>query len=71
MKRATILAAIVGLGLGGVAGAFAFFAWPMLNRGGALATPSHPLWTEVQWSLPERRMGQGQGLSMRGGRLWS
>ena len=60
MKRALILAAIVGLGLGGVAGAFAFFAWPMLDRGGALATPSHPQWREVQWSHPIDQWGKGK-----------
>jgi hypothetical protein len=60
MKRATILAAIVGLGLGGAAGAFAFLAWPMLDRGGALATPSHPLWTEVGWPHPIDEWGKGK-----------
>ena len=60
MKRATVIAVVIGLGLGGLSGAFAFFAWPMLDRSGALATPSHPLWTEVQWPRPIDEWGKGK-----------
>jgi hypothetical protein len=60
MKRATVIAVVIGLGLGGLSGAFTFLARPMLDRGGALATPTHPIWTEVQWSRPIDEWGKGK-----------
>lgn len=60
MKRATVIAVVIGLGLGGLSGAFTFLAWPMLDRGGVLATPTHPIWTEVQWSHPIDEWGKGK-----------
>jgi hypothetical protein len=60
MKRTTIIAGLVGLGLGGVVGVFAFFGWSMLDRGKAGATPSHPVWAEVQWPYPIDEWGKGK-----------
>ncbi len=61
MKRTTVMAAIViGFGLGGLAGASAFFAWPMFGRGGAVAAPGHPKFSEVQWPYPTDEWGKGK-----------
>ena len=60
MKRAAVIAVVIGLGLGSLLGALAFFAWPMRDRGGTLTTPSHPAWTEVQWSRPIDEWGKGK-----------
>jgi hypothetical protein len=60
MKRITIVVAIVGLGLGGLVGALAYFAWPLPDSGGDLTTPSHPVWTEVQWPFPMDEWGKGK-----------
>ena len=61
MKRAPVLAAVVGLGLGGLIGAFAFLTWPMLGRDRTVAaTPSHPVWAEVQWPHPIDEWGKGK-----------
>jgi hypothetical protein len=60
MKTTTIIAAVAGFGLGGLAGALVFFAWPVLDRGEAPAAPSHPLWAEVQWPHPIDEWGKGK-----------
>jgi hypothetical protein len=60
MKRLTVIAAVAGLGLGALAGASAFFAWPMPGRGGAVATPSHPVFSEVKWPYPTDEWGTGK-----------
>jgi hypothetical protein len=60
MKRTTVIAIVVGFGLGGLVGALAFFAWSMLDRGRAVATPSHPVWAEVQWPYPIDEWGKGR-----------
>ncbi|MEA2867971.1 MAG: hypothetical protein QOE39_2686 [Bradyrhizobium sp.] len=60
MKRTTVIAAVAGFGLGGLAGVLSFFAWPMLDRGSAGATPSHPVWAEVQWPYPTDEWGTGK-----------
>jgi hypothetical protein len=60
MKRTTVIAAVAGFGLGGLVGAFSFFAWPVLDRGSAVATPSHPVWAEVQWPYPTDEWGTGK-----------
>ena len=60
MKRTTVIAAIAGLGLGGLAGAFAYFAWPLLARDADATPPSHPVWVEVQWPFPIDEWGKGK-----------
>lgn len=60
MKRITVIAAVVGFGLGGLVAAFAFFAWPMLDRAGTVATPGHPVFSELQWPYPADEWGKGK-----------
>jgi hypothetical protein len=60
MKRVAVIAGIVGLGLGALAGASAFFAWPMLGPGKAVATPTDPKFSEVQWPHPTDEWGKGK-----------
>jgi len=60
MKRTTVIAAVVAFGLGGLVGALAFFCLPLPDRGGAAATPSHPVWAEVQWPFPIDEWGKGK-----------
>jgi len=60
MKRITVIAVVAGFGLGVLAGALAFFAWPMPGRGGAAATPSHPVFSEVEWPYPTDEWGKGK-----------
>ena len=60
-KRTTIAAAVVaGFGLGVLVGAFGYFVWPLLGRGRVVTTPSHPVWTEVQWPFPLDEWGKGK-----------
>ncbi len=60
MRTATILAVVVGISLGALAGAAAFFAWPILGHGTAVAPPSHPQFSEVQWPYPADEWGKGK-----------
>jgi hypothetical protein len=60
MKKAGAIAIAAGLGLGGLAGAFALFAWPMLNNVRTVAAPSHPVWAEVQWPHAMDEWGKGK-----------
>jgi hypothetical protein len=60
MKRTTVIAAVVGFGLGGLAAASAFFAWPMPGHDRAVATPSHPRFSEAQWPYPTDEWGKGK-----------
>jgi hypothetical protein len=60
MRGSIIIAVVIGLGLGALCGAVALFAWPMLERGGPLHTPSHPVWTEVQWPHAVDEWGKGK-----------
>jgi hypothetical protein len=60
MKRTTAIAAVVAFGLGGLAGALAFFASALPDRDGAVATPSHPVWAEVRWPFPLDEWGKGK-----------
>jgi hypothetical protein len=60
MRKRTIIAAVVGFGLGGLVGASAFFAWPLLGHSGVASPPSHPKWAEVQWPHPTDEWGKGK-----------
>jgi hypothetical protein len=60
MKRTTVVAAAAGFGLGGLVAALVYFAWPLLDRGITVATPSHPVWAEVQWPFPTDEWGKGK-----------
>jgi hypothetical protein len=60
MKRITVMAVIVGFGLGGLAGVAMFFDGPMPGRDVAVATPNHPRFSEVQWPYPADEWGQGK-----------
>jgi hypothetical protein len=65
MKRATVIVAVVAFGLGGLAGAFALFAWTLPNRSSAEMTPSHPVWAEVQWPFPMDEWGRGKAFQCK------
>jgi hypothetical protein len=56
MKTAVAVAAIAGLGLGGLV-AVAYHAWP---SSGELTTPNRPIWTEAQWPFPMDEWGKGK-----------
>ena len=60
MRRATILAVVVGFGFGARGGAAAFFAWPMPGHGTAVPPPGHPKFSEVQWPYPADEWGKGK-----------
>jgi hypothetical protein len=60
MKRLIVFAAVVGLALGALVGASVFFAWPMPGRDGAVPTPDHPVFSEVEWPYPTDEWGQGK-----------
>jgi hypothetical protein len=60
MKRTTVIAAIAGLGLGGLAGALFYLGWPLLAREAGVTPPSHPVWAEVQWPFPVDEWGKGK-----------
>lgn len=60
MKRAVTLAAIAGLALGGLAGAYASDVWPLLNRSAAQVPASKPVWVEAQWPFPTDEWGKGK-----------
>jgi hypothetical protein len=60
MRRTTVIAAVVGFGLGALVAASAFFAWPLSGRGGVVALPRHPKWAEVQWPHPTDEWGKGK-----------
>src|SRR5271169_4304960 len=60
MKRNAVIAGVIGLTLGALAGASAFFAWPMLVQGKAVAPPGHPKFAEVQWPFPTDEWGKGK-----------
>jgi hypothetical protein len=60
MKRTAVVAAVVGFGLGALVGASAYFAWPLQGRSKTVVTPSHPVWTEVQWPFPMDEWGRGK-----------
>jgi hypothetical protein len=60
MKRLTVIAAVAGLGLGALAGAAAFFGWPMPGHGGTVAVSGHPVFSEVEWPYPIDEWGKGK-----------
>jgi hypothetical protein len=60
MKRTAIAAAVIGFGLGGLVGALTYLAWPLLGHSKIVTTPSHPVWTEVQWPFPIDEWGKGK-----------
>lgn len=47
--------------MGGLVGALALLAPSLPERSPAMATPSHPVWTEVQWPFPTDEWGKGKG----------
>jgi hypothetical protein len=59
MKRAIAIAAITGLGFGGLV-AFSYHAWPPSSRNAEVTTPSHPVWQEAQWPFPMDEWGKGK-----------
>jgi hypothetical protein len=60
MKRRVVIAAGIAFGLGGLVGAFALLATLLPERSRAVATPSHPDWTEMQWPFPMDEWGKGK-----------
>jgi hypothetical protein len=65
--RNTVIAVIVGFGLGALAGASAFFGWPMLVQSKALAPPGHPKFSEVRWPFPTDEWGAGKAFRCTAG----
>ena len=59
-SRSAVIAVILGLGLGGLAGLSAFFGWPMLVQSKALTPPNHPKFTEAKWPFPTDEWGEGK-----------
>jgi hypothetical protein len=59
-KRSAVIAVIVGLLLGAIAGASMFFAWPTLVRSQAAAAPRNPKFSEVRWPFPTDEWGEGK-----------
>src|ERR1700692_3580922 len=62
MKRIAVIAGVIGFGLGALAGASVFFAWPMPGHDSAVATPSHPRFSEVQLPYPNDEGGTGKAV---------
>src|SRR6201995_4332785 len=60
MKKAALVAAVMGFGLGGLVGASAYFAWPLVGRTNTMVRPSNPVWAEVQWPFPMDEWGKGK-----------
>jgi hypothetical protein len=59
-NRGTIVAIILGLAVGGLAGLSAFFGWPMLASSHALTSPSQPKFAEIKWPFPTDEWGEGK-----------
>jgi hypothetical protein len=59
-NRSAAIAVIIGLGLGALAGASAFFGGPMLVQSKALTPPTHPRFTEMRWPFPTDEWGEGK-----------
>lgn len=59
MKRTVAIAAIAGLGLGGLV-ALAYHQWPSHVRAGEVETPRRPVWKEAQWPFPTDEWGKGK-----------
>jgi hypothetical protein len=59
MKRAIAIAALAGLGFGGLT-ALAYNTWPRSMRDLELTTPPHPVWQEAQWPFPIDEWGKGK-----------
>jgi hypothetical protein len=60
MSRSAIIATVLGLSLGVLAGLSAFFVRPMLVSSQALTPPSHPKFAEVRWPFPTDEWGEGK-----------
>lgn len=61
IPRAVSIAAITGLALGGLAGAYALDVWALPGRGGAqVVAASQPVWTEVKWPFAADEWGKGK-----------
>ena len=59
-NRSAVIAVILGLTVGALAGLSAFFAWPMRVQSQALTPPGHPKFTEVRWPFPTDEWGEGK-----------
>ena len=59
-RRSALIAVVLGLALGAIAGLSAFFAWPMMVTSRALTAPSHPKFAEVKWPFPTDEWGEGK-----------
>jgi hypothetical protein len=58
--RRALIAVVLGLSLGALAGLSAFFAWPMRLQSRALIVPDHPKFTEAKWPFPTDEWGEGK-----------
>jgi hypothetical protein len=60
MKKIAVIAGVLGFALGVLAGASAFFAWPIASDGRSVASPASPKFAEVQWPFPTDEWGKGK-----------
>jgi hypothetical protein len=63
-RRSAIIATVLGLALGALAGLSAFFAWPMLVTSQALTPPEPSEIRRDPLAVPDRRVGRRQGVSL-------
>jgi hypothetical protein len=66
MKITTVIAGVVGFGLGGLVAVLAYFGWPLLDRPRDLASRSRPVWAEVEWPYPKDQWGTGKAFRCEG-----
>ena len=59
-QRTTVIAVMLGLALGAVAGLSAFVGLPLLVQSKALTAPNHPKFTEARWPFPTDEWGEGK-----------
>jgi hypothetical protein len=65
MTRSRSIAIVAAFGTAGMLCALAGSLW-LAGRGGAVvATPPHPVWTEVAWPFPIDEWGKGKAFSCR------
>lgn len=59
-SRSAVIAVILGLTLGALAGLSAFFGWPMPVQSRAVTPPIHPKFAEAKWPFPTDEWGEGK-----------
>ena len=59
-SRSAVIAVILGLTFGALAGLSAFFGWPMLVQSHAVTPPIQPKFAEAKWPFPTDEWGEGK-----------